>query len=44
MLEVNMSVLTDSEGDGLGDMAAGLMQRYKQAKEQQQKVLYMDRD
>ena len=39
-----MSVLTDSEGDGLTEMAAGLMKRYSQAKVPPPKLLYVDRD
>ena len=39
-----MSVLTDNEGDGLDDMAEGLMQRYISANIPPPKVLYVDRD
>ena len=39
-----MSVLTDSEGDGLVDMAAGLMKRYQEAGVLEPKLLYVDRD
>ena len=41
--QVLMSVLTD-EGDGLDDMAEGLMQRYISANIPPPKVLYADRD
>ena len=39
-----MSVLTDSEGDGLVDMAAGLMKRYQEAGVLEPKLLYVDKD
>ncbi|KAK0132914.1 hypothetical protein N1851_031722 [Merluccius polli] len=42
--QVLMSVLTASEGDGLVDMAAGLMRRYREAGKAPPKVLYVDRD
>ncbi len=42
--QVLVSVVTDSEGDGLGDMIAGLMKRYKDAEVPPPKVLYVDRD
>ncbi|KAG7454080.1 hypothetical protein MATL_G00263900 [Megalops atlanticus] len=42
--QVLMSVLTAAEGDGLADMAAGLMRRYRAAGEAPPKVLYVDRD
>ena len=42
--QVLISVLTESEGDGLGEMAAGLMKRYEVAKISSPKVLYVDRD
>lgn len=38
-----MSVLTDT-GDGLQDMAEGLMNRYKEAEVSSPQVLYVDRD
>ena len=42
--QVLMSVLTESEGDGLGTMATGLVQRYKESQVPPPKVLYVDRD
>ena len=39
-----MSVLTDSEGDGLDDMAEGIMARYERGNTSPPKVLYVDRD
>ena len=42
--QVLMSVLTDSEGDGLGDMARGLMRRYSTSQVPPPKVPYVDRD
>ena len=42
--QVLMSVLTDSEGDGLAAMTEGLVQRYSQAKVPPPKLLYVDRD
>ncbi|KAF1376137.1 hypothetical protein PFLUV_G00227580 [Perca fluviatilis] len=42
--QVLMSVLTAAEGDGLVDMAAGLMRRYRLARKAPPKVLYVDRD
>ena len=42
--QVLMSVLTAAEGDGLVDMAAGLMRRYREAGKAPLKVLYVDRD
>ena len=42
--QVLMSVLTDSEGDGLGEMAIGLMNRYQLAKQSPPKVIYVDRE
>ncbi|XP_028451543.1 uncharacterized protein LOC114566902 [Perca flavescens] len=42
--QVLMSVLTAAEGDGLVDMAAGLMRRYRLAGKAPPKVLYVDRD
>ncbi len=42
--QVLMSVLTASEGVGLGPMAAGLMKRYSDAGVPPPKVLYVDRD
>ncbi|CAL8332725.1 unnamed protein product [Merluccius merluccius] len=42
--QVLMSVLTASEGDGLVDMAAGLMRRYREAGKAPPKALYVDRD
>ena len=42
--QVLMSVLTDSEGDGLGDMAEGLTRRYSTFQVPPPKVLYVDRD
>ena len=39
-----MSVLTDSEGDSLVDMAAGFMKRYQEAGVLEPKLLYVDRD
>lgn len=41
--QVLMSVLTDT-GDGLQDMAEGLMNRYKEAEVSSPQVLYVDRD
>ena len=42
--QVLMSVLTAAEGDGLANMAAGLMRRYREAGKASLKVLYVDRD
>ncbi|XP_062239342.1 uncharacterized protein LOC133949157 [Platichthys flesus] len=42
--QVLMSVLTDSEGDGLLPMATGLVQRYKDAGKAPPRVLYVTRD
>lgn len=42
--QVLMSVLTDSEGDGLLPMTVGLMQRYREAEETPPAVMYVDRD
>lgn len=42
--QVLMSVLTDSEGDGLNSMTEGLMQRYRDANASPPKVMYVDRD
>ncbi|XP_053732093.1 uncharacterized protein LOC128765392 isoform X2 [Synchiropus splendidus] len=42
--QVLMSVLTAAEGDGLAQMAAGLMRRYSDAGQAPPKVLYVDRD
>lgn len=42
--QVLMSVLTDSEGQGLVPMAAGLMRRYREAGKAPSSVLYVDRD
>ncbi|XP_026185340.1 uncharacterized protein LOC113143926 [Mastacembelus armatus] len=42
--QVLMSVLTAAEGDGLLPMAAGLMQRYREAQEPPPRVLYVDRE
>ena len=42
--QVVMSVLTDSEGDGLDDMAEGLMDRYINSGIPPPKVLYVDWD
>ena len=42
--QVLVSVLTDSEGDGLDEMAEGLMLRYEQSHVAPPKVLYVDRD
>ena len=42
--QVLMSVLTDTEGDGLDDMAEGLMDRYIASNTPPPKVLYVDRD
>ncbi|KAM8867919.1 uncharacterized protein ACB058_005813 [Synchiropus picturatus] len=42
--QVLMSVLTAAEGDGLPDMTAGLMRRYRDAGQAPPKVLYVDRD
>lgn len=39
-----MSVLTDSEGDGLCEMTTGLMKRFQDAKMSPPKVSYVDRD
>lgn len=39
-----MSVLTADEGDGLADMAAGLMRRYREAGKAPPRVMYVDRD
>jgi hypothetical protein len=39
-----MSVLTDSEGEGLDDMAEGLMVRYERSNTPPPRVLYVDRD
>ena len=38
------SVLTDSEGDGLGDMVTGLVERYRNSNVPPPKLLYVDRD
>ena len=37
------SVLTDSEGDGLGDMVTGLVERYRNSNVPPPKLLYVDR-
>lgn len=42
--QVLISVLTDSKGDGLLPMAAGLMRRYREARQAPPQVLYVDRD
>ena len=42
--QVLVSVLTAAEGDGLTNMAAGLMRRYREAGKAPPKVLYVDRD
>ncbi|CAB1438385.1 unnamed protein product [Pleuronectes platessa] len=42
--QVLMSVLTESEGDGLLPMADGLMRRYSAAGKAPSRVLYVDRD
>lgn len=42
--QVLMSVLTAAEGDGLLPMAAGLMQRYRDAGVAPPELLYVDRD
>ncbi|XP_055750777.1 uncharacterized protein LOC129831422 [Salvelinus fontinalis] len=42
--QVLIPVLTDSEGEGLLDMAAGLQQRYSRAGVAPPKLLYVDRD
>ncbi|KAM9341602.1 uncharacterized protein ABDE67_015265 [Symphorus nematophorus] len=42
--QVLMSVLTDSEGDGLLPMVAGLVRRYRDAGKAPSQVLYVDRD
>ncbi|KAM8867921.1 uncharacterized protein ACB058_005816 [Synchiropus picturatus] len=42
--QVLMSVLTAAEGDGLADMTAGLMRRYRDAGQAPPKVLYVDWD
>ncbi|XP_048576245.1 uncharacterized protein LOC5500237 [Nematostella vectensis] len=39
-----MSVLTATEGQGLQQMANGLMRRYSEANEPPPKVMYVDRD
>ena len=38
------SVLTDSEGDGLGDMVTDLVERYRNSDVLPPKLLYVDRD
>ena len=38
------SVLTDSEGDGLGDMVTGLVESYRKSNVPPPKLLYVDRD
>ncbi|KAL2082093.1 hypothetical protein ACEWY4_021911 [Coilia grayii] len=42
--QVLMSVLTAAKGDGLADMAAGLVQRYRNAEKAPPKVMYVDRE
>ncbi|KAM8867922.1 uncharacterized protein ACB058_005817 [Synchiropus picturatus] len=42
--QVLMSVLTAAEGDGLADMASGLVRRYHDAGQAPPKVLYVNRD
>ncbi|XP_041947807.1 uncharacterized protein LOC121708916 [Alosa sapidissima] len=42
--QVLVSVLTAAEGDGLTNMAAGLMERYRKAGKAPPKVMYVDRD
>ena len=42
--QVLSSVLTDSEGDGLGDMVTGLVERYRKSNVPPPKLLYVDRD
>ncbi|CAB1441186.1 unnamed protein product [Pleuronectes platessa] len=42
--QVLMSVLSESEGDGLWPMAAGLVRRYRAAGKAPPRVLYVDRD
>ncbi|XP_058509620.1 uncharacterized protein LOC131475475 [Solea solea] len=42
--QVLVSVLTAAEGDGLANMAAGLMRRYREAGKAPPKVMYVDRD
>nr|XP_043909248.1 uncharacterized protein LOC122786817 [Solea senegalensis] len=42
--QVLVSVLTAAEGDGLANMAAGLMRRYQEAGKAPPKVMYVDQD
>ncbi|XP_058474505.1 uncharacterized protein LOC131447057 [Solea solea] len=42
--QVLVSVLTAAEGDGLANMATGLMRRYREAGKAPPKVMYVDRD
>ena len=42
--QVLVSVLTSAEGEGLTNMAAGLMGRYREAGKAPPRVLYVDRD
>ncbi|XP_056461290.1 uncharacterized protein LOC130401506 [Gadus chalcogrammus] len=42
--QVLVSVLTSAEGEGLTNMAAGLMRRYREAGKAPPRVLYVDRD
>ena len=42
--QVLSSVLTDSEGDGLGNMVTGLVERYRNSNVPPPKLLYVDRD
>lgn len=41
--QVLISVMTDSEGEGLADMAEGLMQRYQLSNQPPPKLMYVDR-
>ena len=42
--QVLSSVLTDSEGDGLGNMVTGLVERYRNSNVPPPKLLYVDQD
>jgi hypothetical protein len=42
--QVLVSVLTSAEGEGLTNMAVGLMRRYREAGKAPPRVLYVDRD
>ena len=44
LAQVLSSVLTDLEGDGLGDMVTGLVERYRNCNLPPPKLLYVDRD